>query len=80
MKHEPPKVERSVVEWRDGRHWAWAYIIPSVRVAELVRRVSRNPNSQTHRTLRALGIYPKLDRITRKVAVRRKPKGRRASK
>lgn len=60
MKYEPPKVERCVLEWRDGSPVAWAYVIPSVRVAELVRRVSRNPNSQTHRTLRALGIDPRM--------------------
>lgn len=62
MKHTPPKVERTVVEWRDGRPVAWVYVIPSVRVAELVRRVSPNPNSQTHRALRALGIDPKQAR------------------
>lgn len=62
MKRKRRKIERSVAEWRDGYAVRWVYVIPAEWVAELVRRVSPNPNSQTHRALRALGIDPKQAR------------------
>lgn len=58
-KPKPPaKARRSVSEFRNGRAVRWCYVIPAERVAQLRRRISRNPNIQTNRALVFLGLPP----------------------
>lgn len=47
---------KSVSKWKDGKAVEWVYVVPAENVKDLLRTISRNPNSQTRRALRKLGM------------------------
>lgn len=50
---------KAVLTLKNGRPVEWVYVVPPALVRSIRRRISRNPNSQSNRLLRALGLIPR---------------------